>query len=404
MRERTRPSVLLILILAGLPVFVAANPSAAAALRVQCAASGLASGPAPWAQQLLGLDRVAGLSTGAGVTVAVLDTGVDSAQPGLRGRVQGGADLVATGQGNNDCVGLGTQLAGIVAAGDGHGVAPRAEILPVRVIDQYAPPDPQRLAAGVDWAVAHRARVVLVGLAITADAPSLRSAVARAIGAGVAVVAPAGDQATQGDPTPYPAAYPDVVGVGAVDSGAARAAFSQVGPYVDLVAPGVRVATLQRGTGLATVDGTAAAAAFVAGALALVLARYPDLTAAQATDQLMATAAPAAGHEPEAYGHGLVDPYAAVSTVPGRVGRPAPPATPLAFAPPAPGHDAAAIPNTAVLVTAIVLAVALVAIAVAAAMARGGRRRWRPGLARPMPRVGHGEPGPPVRLFQDRGA
>jgi subtilisin family serine protease len=383
-----------------------------------CAPAGQeATGTVAWAQQFLAPQRAWPLSRGAGVTVAVLDTGVDATQPRLAGRVLAGVDARNAGaSGASDCAGHGTALAGIIAASPVStdiftGLAPGATILPVRVADQAdaAGADPRVLAAGIVYATQHGARVILVGIPAYTDAAELAAAVAFALGHDVVVVSAAGDvsDATRPAPPTYPTSAGGVIGVGAVDPAGALAPFSPHRADVDLVAPGLGVVTLQRQSGLATVDGTAVAAGFVAGAAALVRARFPDEPAATAVARLQATAAPAAaGPGAAGYGAGIVDPYAAVSA-------------PLAAADPAassrarPGLAVRAMPagtagGHAGLALALGGATLLAAVAVAGAAAgvsRARRRRWRPGLT-PVParRWDDSPPAPPTRLFADRGA
>ena len=138
---------------------------------------------------------------------------------------------------------------------------------------------------------------------------------AYAISKGVVVVAAMGND---GSSTPsYPAAYPDVIAVGAVQSSEARAAFSQTGPHIDVSAPGVGILSTYLAGGLATLNGTSMATPHVAGVAALVKAVKPGLTAAEIGDILRSTAKPlkdaAADPVPnDKYGWGLVDASAAV--------------------------------------------------------------------------------------------
>lgn len=286
----------------------------------------------PWAQELLKPQRAWPFSTGAGVTVAVVDSGVDADQPQLRrpGKVLRGRDfyLVGTLPGNYDCVSHGTGVAGIIAAdratGIGfQGIAPGARILPVRVSERETSDNgqtevipPQILAKGIRFAVDSGARVINLSMSGNQDQAPVRAAIAYAVAKDVVVVAAAGNQQTNtsGILPSYPAQYPGVLGVGAIDIAGKRLGASQLGPYVDLVAPGAGVLTTTRRTGHAYSDGTSFAAPFVAGSAALVRAAYPKMTAAQVIQRLQATATPARGGAGSAeYGAGIVDPYRAVT-------------------------------------------------------------------------------------------
>jgi type VII secretion-associated serine protease mycosin len=375
----------------------------------------------PWAQQVLDPQQVWPHSTGTGVTVAVIDSGVDADHPQLRGKVLRGRDyfLVGTLPGNYDCVSHGTAVAGIIAAGraDGvgfQGLAPGARILPVRVSDrefndsgQTQLIDPDVLARGIRYAVDQGARVINLSMSGEQDQRRVRSAVAYAVSKDVVVVAAAGNrQQNSPEQLPsYPAAYDGVVGVGAIDAAGARLPSSQTGPYVDLVAPGGAVLGLTRQGGHAYRDGTSFAAPFVAATAALVRSAWPKLTAAQVVQRLLATATPARGGTgSREYGAGIVSPFRAVTEgmmqAPARVGPSMvqPPADPdqLAVAAWWQAADAEARALTALLVAgaALVLAIALVLVA-------GRQRRSvaaRTTIGRTPARVD--DEVPPEHLFQ----
>ncbi|WP_307241392.1 type VII secretion-associated serine protease mycosin [Catenuloplanes indicus] len=352
----------------------------------------------PWAQQRYGLDRLAPIADGTGTVVAVIDSGVDPTHPQLAGRVLHGTDFLGDGgEGAVDCVGHGTAVASLIAAGPTpgvafRGVAPETQILPVRVSEQQivdgaqtgrtVPPD--RLAAAVRWAVDNDADVLNMSVVLYLDDPAVRSAIGYAVANDVIVVAAVGNQhRTPGpaaDPTPYPAAYAGVLGIGAITEDGRAAGFSQTGGYVDLVAPGGHVLTAVPGGGHAYADGTSYAAPFGAATAALVRQRWPDLTATEVTARLVATADPApGGPASDAYGYGVLNPYRAVTDTrpaapPARSGPSATPAIPAAEAIAA-GH-----PNTprALTLAATGLAAAVVTLVLATVLPRARRRGWRP--------------------------
>jgi membrane-anchored mycosin MYCP len=396
----------------------ALQPVSAAVARAApaCTDPGTPLAPVPWAQQMLDVQRVWPMTRGANVRVAVLDSGVDANHPQLGGRVVPGTDLITPGgDGRTDCAGRGTQIAGIVAAAPEpsvgfHGVAPQATILPVRVSDNESSGPSAGgagMAAGIQFAVAGGARVILVSFAVYTPNPALDAAVAAAVAANVVVVAAVGeDGGTNGaNRDPYPAALPGVVGVGAITESSLAMGTTGRGPFVDLVAPGAVVVSTQRGGGHVVANGTAHAAAFVAGAAALVRSWWPDMPAAEVVRRLTATAVPAPGGvDSDTYGHGIVSPYAAVAdhltdegpgTLPGLTG--------------SDGADRerrrswTSSANLAKLLAGIGVLVALALVGLGVAVPRGRRRRWRPRIAPPpVQRHEDEEPGPPVRLFADR--
>jgi membrane-anchored mycosin MYCP len=282
----------------------------------------------PWAQRLLDLDRTWPHSTGAGVTVAVVDSGVDADHPQLRGKVLPGADFFLVGDlpGDFDCVSHGTAAASIIAASPAagigfRGVAPDAGILPVRVTDRElndggtaTPINPGIVAEGIRYAADSGAKVINLSLSGYGDFPDIRDAVAYARARDALLVAAVGNRADQGAVPSYPAAYDGVLGVGSIGIDGVRARDSQVGSYVDLVAPGQDVVGASRVAGHHYWAGTSFAAPFVSGVAALVRSAHPELTAAQVAERLMATADPApGGRSSREYGAGIVDPYRAVT-------------------------------------------------------------------------------------------
>ncbi|WP_113839435.1 S8 family serine peptidase [Blastococcus sp. TF02A-26] len=364
-------------------------------------------------------------STGAGVTVAILGTGVQASHPQLAGRVLPGLDLVHGGAADVDCTPSASGLAGLVVAGASTGVglrglAPDAQVLPIQVTEEPVgtpgdePVDPVRLAVGLDTAVAAGAQVVLFGVVAYTDSPELAAAVARAVAAGVVVVAPVGDahdRERDGEtrPTPFvplPAAYEGVLGVAAVDSTGLRLPTSAIGPYVDLAAPGGDVVSTGT-TAQQVYSGTAPAAALVAATAALLVAD-PDLglpggpaRVAAVADRLAATALPAPGEA--GYGAGLLapgraltEPTTEVGPVAGAPYRP-PPRDPAAEAA-AEAREAADDRSTWV-VLGVVGAGALAAAA-GWALPRARRRSWRVGV-RPPAAAPDEPPGfvPPSALF-----
>ncbi|MFG3256555.1 type VII secretion-associated serine protease mycosin [Streptomyces sp. NPDC048172] len=272
---------------------------------------------------------------GRGVTVAVLDTGVDSDHPDLRNNVRGGKDLLrmGAGKGDREWARHGTAMAGIIA-GHGHGpggrdgvlgVAPQARILPVRVLLEDS--DPQRrkarkargaaLADGIRWAADHGADVINLSLGDDSRSahPDARedAAVRYAQRKGAVVVASAGNGGEDGDHVSYPAAYPGVIAVAAVDRNGARAAFSTRRWYATVAAPGKDIVIADPDRTYYEGWGTSAACAFVSGAVALVRAAHPELSPGQLKELLADTArnTPEGGRS-DAVGTGVVDPAAAI--------------------------------------------------------------------------------------------
>ncbi len=276
----------------------------------------------PWPQKELDFSSVWGRTRGAGVTVAVVDSGVD-ANPQFGNRVIAGPDLVAGAKPGippgADCVGHGTAVASIIAAAPMNGVsftgvAPAARILSVKISGTDTFPT-SATPRGIMDAVQFGADVINLSLATPDDVPALRQAVAYALKHNVVVVAAAGNDLPQQGTGPfYPAAYPGVLAVGAAGPGGALAPFSDQRTPVAVTAPGVHVTTAYPGTFPDAYDpdesGTSFAAAYVSGVVALVRAAHPGLNPAQVVARIEATARGSAG---PGTGHGLVDPVRAVT-------------------------------------------------------------------------------------------
>jgi thermitase len=214
------------------------------------------------------------LNTGAvWVTIAILDTGVDLAHPDLFVRILPGYDFVNNDNDPQDDHGHGTHVAAIAAAStnNGEGVAGvnwGANILPVKVLNSSATGTYANVAAGIVWATDNGAQVINLSLGGPAPSFVLNDAVNYAYQRGVILVASTGNA---GAPSVlYPAAYDPVIAVGATDSGNNLAGFSNYGPEVDVVAPGVNIYSAFPGGGYGYRSGTSMAAPHVSGLAALL--------------------------------------------------------------------------------------------------------------------------------------
>jgi membrane-anchored mycosin MYCP len=340
----------------------------------------------PWTLQRLAPQRVWPLTRGAGVVVAVIDSGVDGSVPQLRGRVLPGLDVLHGGgaPADTDCYGHGTFVAGIIAAaqvpGIGFaGIAPDATILPIRQSSGPQDGTAGGIAAGIRAAVDGGARVINMSVSSTAPTHALQAAVEYAERHDVVLVAAAANEAARGNPRTYPAAYPGVIAVGSVGPEDKRSDFSETGDFVDVAAPGTNVQSLGTGgPGHLVGEGTSYAAPFVSGVAALIRAYYPRMPAAEVKRRIELTADHPPGALPDpGVGWGVVNPYAAVAStmLAGDRARAAAPAAADPPAQPAAGRSARR------LLALAGLALALVAVALlSGAAVRGGvRRGWRAG-------------------------
>lgn len=276
----------------------------------------------------LGLD-------GAGVKVAVLDTGIDASHPDLAGKVVDEIDLAGDGTDATDKHGHGTHVASTIAgsgaasAGRFHGVAPGAQLLNGRVCDEFGGCEVSAILAGMEWAVAHGAQIVNLSLGGT-DFPEidpLEEAVNRLSAEhGTLFVIAAGNSGSRGTRTiDSPGSADAALCVGAVDRDDVRASFSGQGPRVgdhamkpDVTAPGVGIVAARASDGSSqeryvAFSGTSMATPHVAGAAALVLQQHPSWSGQQLKAAMMGSAAPSPATSAFQQGAGRIDVARAVS-------------------------------------------------------------------------------------------
>jgi len=249
---------------------------------------------------------------GTGVTVAIVDSGVESSHPDLLGRVIQGPDLVDGRGGPEDPNGHGTHMAGLVAAASdngigGAGVAPAAQILAIRVLDERNVGTPANVAAGIDAAVAGGADVINLSLNWPAPSAALMpvtAAMQRAADAGIAVIVASGNDAQPHCEEPV---LPDrTLCVGAVNGDIRPAPFSSHGTGLGIVAPGEDVVSTWRGADYTSVSGTSQAAAVTSGVAALLTGL--GLRGQAVIDRLVRTARDIGVPGPDdTSGHGLLD-------------------------------------------------------------------------------------------------
>lgn len=395
-------ALVLLLTLAGVPA--SAGTRAVPPVEPRPAAEGDCRFPAPplkgkpWALQRVMLDQVWSKSTGKGVTVAVIDSGVDATNKQLTPALgtQGTDDFAPGTLGLVDENGHGTMAAGIIAARQDPdtgfvGLAPDAMILPIR---QNGGTDAQKgnvdtLTRAIYYAADRGVDIINIsqetsGPEGAAPGPALERAIRYAIDVkDIVVVAAAGNSGDKDNFDTYPAKYDGVLAVGASDRNSDRTPFSQKKPYVGVLAPGVDMwSTVPRG-GHCPGDGTSYAAPYAAGVAALVRSAHPDWTARQVITVIQQTAQRGQTGQLEGSGWGVVDPLKAVTfagvpgTVPVETGvlpAQAPPVhvAPLTFGPTRADRDR----QTATLVIGTALAATLLVTATAVVL-RDARKRSR---------------------------
>ncbi|WP_107249453.1 type VII secretion-associated serine protease mycosin [Carbonactinospora thermoautotrophica] len=275
-----------------------------------------------WALQKLRAKEAWKYTQGEGVTVAVLDTGVDATHPDLRGQVVPGKDFHrGTGDGTTDQHGHGTAMASLIAGtGNGSGrvlgLAPRARIYPM-VTGTYGSSYSNAREAAIKHAIAQGIKVINISAGGTKD-PQLaenspeKAAIEEALRRDVVIVAAAGND---GLSTPnYPAAYPGVIAVTAVDKNGKPWAETQHGPWVTVAAPGVDIYAAEPGGKYDTGSGTSQATAYVSATVALIRAKFPELSANQVIHRLIKTADDCGPPGRDDYcGYGMINPVRALT-------------------------------------------------------------------------------------------
>ena len=278
--------------------------------------------PQLWGLDDVKVDAVHHCSTGAGITVAVIDSGVQADHPDLAGRVVAGPSILdlgteTPGGGGVDPDGHGTHVAGTVAAITGNGigvasVAPDATIHAIRVLDAQGSGWSTDVATGITRAVDAGVDVINLSLGSETRSGSIRTAVDHAWNNGVVVIAAAGNTPNCSNPC-WPGAEPNAIAVAAHNSSRSTASFSVNGSWLDVSAPGVGIIStyplaLLTGSGYASLNGTSMASPHVAGVAALMLATDPTLTPAQVRGALQRGAidigTPGFDHQS---GHGAID-------------------------------------------------------------------------------------------------
>jgi serine protease len=244
------------------------------------------SRPSQWQLDSVRADTVAdAVRDGQARVVAVLDSGVAADHPDLAGLVLPGANFTSSGAAaTTDPIGHGTFVAGMVTAGSKNGVAIDAtvrnlRILPVTVCTSNGCSWAD-VAEGIVWAVDNGAQVINLSLGGSSYSTVVDAALAYAESEGVVVVAAAGNSGSSGNPVVYPAAFPTVVGVGAITTGESRPSWASFGSWVDLAAPGQSVVSTNPLGGVSSGSGTSYSAPMVAAAAALVTRHIPSASAA----------------------------------------------------------------------------------------------------------------------------
>ncbi|MHB8585329.1 MAG: S8 family serine peptidase [Thermoplasmatota archaeon] len=260
--------------------------------------------------------------------VCVLDTGVDYRRPEISADLWHAPDgtvgwnFVANNSLPMDDAGHGTHVAGIISAVAGNTLGGRGLsqelIMAVKVLNETGSGTELNLAYGIQWCVDHGANVVSMSLTTPIDSAAVHSAVDYAISKNVVVVAAAGNNGAVCNCVNYPAAYPEVIGVGAVMPNGSVAPFSAGGPNVKITAPGWGIVSLLPNGGYAALNGTSQATPFVAATAAMIHQIRPTLTPGEIYYYIARSARHPAADQvamSPTYGHGVLNAESAIKAV-----------------------------------------------------------------------------------------
>ena len=247
-----------------------------------------------WGVDLVNAPAVHPYSKGKGIKIAIVDTGIDYTHPDINDNYKGGYDFVNSDNDPMDDHGHGTKVAGIIAGEDNDfgvlGVAPEASIYGLKVLGSNGIGSSSKVIKAIEWAVQNDIDIISMSLGGRYSSYAYEQALNNAYNSGVLVVAAAGNYGSDSpDTVAYPAKYDSVIAVSATrDSN--LASFSSVGPAVELAAPGYYVMTTYLDGRYKGFYGTSAAAPFVSGVAALMMASDPTLTNSEIREQLQQNA------------------------------------------------------------------------------------------------------------------
>lgn len=253
-----------------------------------------------------------------GVKVAVFDTGI-AEHPDLN--IAGGVSFDESSTSYTDDKGHGTHIAGTIAAIDNGigvvGVSPSTEVYAVKVMDGAGNGYTSSVIQGIEWAIDNNIKIINMSFVASQYSDALHEEILRAKEAGIIIVAAAGNSGLGEDTIKYPAKYPEVVAVGAVDYSHHRADFSSTGNELDLVAPGFGIISTTMDGSYGVSSGTSNAAAHVTGAAALIWSHNPSLSSEEVIQKMYDTATPLEdAHET---GRGLLNVAKAAGVIEGSI-------------------------------------------------------------------------------------
>lgn len=243
--------------------------------------------------------------TGDGIKIAVLDTGIDFSHLDLRGNIHRGYNSISPNQPPVDDNGHGTLVTGIIAASNNNigiiGVAPDAEIYPVKVLDKFGDGDIETVIRGIEWCINEKVQVINMSFALLEDNATLKNVIQRALDCGIIVVASGSNSA--GGEVGFPASYDGVISVTSVDQNFKIGITSPKGK-IDFSAPGINIISTKLNGGYKKVSGTSFATPHITGLIALMLDKKPLMNQSEVLKDLKFFSKNIG--KSEVYGNGIV--------------------------------------------------------------------------------------------------
>jgi subtilisin family serine protease len=229
-----------------------------------------------WGMKVTGVPQYWRTTKGKGIKIGILDTGIASQHPDLRLAIKKSKDFTRSRSGVNDVQGHGTHVAGTVGARQNStgvvGAAPESDLYIAKVLGDNGSGSDQSVAAGIDWCIQMGVDIISMSLGSPRPSNIIHAAVKRAHAKGIFIIAAAGNDGPRIGTEGYPAKYPEVISVGAIDRRLKVAKFSSRGNTVDIVAPGDQILSTYPPKGFAKLSGTSMATPLVSGIVALLLA------------------------------------------------------------------------------------------------------------------------------------
>lgn len=232
----------------------------------------------PWGIERIFADLAWSSTKGTGIKLAVLDTGIDLDHPDLQNNIKGNINFIKPNKNGDDDNGHGTHVAGIAAAVDNEigviGTGPEISLYAVKVLDKKGNGWLSDLIEALNWCIENRIQVINMSFGSTTDNLSFHEAIITAYNSGILMVSSAGNNGLSGGIIEFPAKYPEVTAVSAVDQFNRFASFSSFGPEIELIAPGVNIFSTYRNESYAFMEGTSMASPFVSGTAALLMTTF----------------------------------------------------------------------------------------------------------------------------------